>query len=366
MKLRITFDARWLSTGLGTYTINVLQNLRSVGDVHVHGITMSENRSKIAPLCDDCTIVDAPIYSLQEQLRVPWAARKAALLHVPHYNAPVLFPGPLLVSILDLTHILDETYRRTWKSRLYARPMYQAAAWRAQHIFTLSEYSKACIMKHLGVAEEKISVAHCGVGSHFLPIEEALASRIIDGSLGLNRSYLLYVGHLKPHKNIPCLMRAYSSLVRSGYKECDLVLVGEDRGGRTPLEALARELDLAQKVRFVPYVREEDMPALYAAAKCLILPSFEEGFGLPVVEAMACGTPVICSNAASLPEVAGDAALQFDPRQDNELLECLRRVLTDNSLRTQMRTKGVANAARFTWQACARVHFDVYQRMLSS
>src|SRR5262249_43913643 len=150
----------------------------------------------------------------------------------PHYNAPLFFPGTLLVSILDVTHILDETYRRTWKSRVYSRPMYQAAAWRAKHIFTLSEYSKNCIMKHLGIPADKISVTHCGVGSHFVPTEPGKAREIVERSIGLNRPYILYIGHLKPHKNIPCLMRAYAAMMRTGYNECDLVLVGEDRGGK--------------------------------------------------------------------------------------------------------------------------------------
>src|SRR6266404_4579335 len=210
----VTLDARWLSTGIGTYTFNVLSRLKACGNVYLRALTLPQHRAKLEPFCDRVDIVDAGIYTMREQIQIPIAAKGSSVFHAPHYNAPLLYSGVLLVSILDLTHILDETFRRTLKSRLYARPMLHLVARKAAHIFTLSEYSKRQIHEILGVPTEKITVTHCGVSPQFKPLDREHARKAVRRQLGLDSRYILYVGNLKPHKNVPTLLRAYAELLR--------------------------------------------------------------------------------------------------------------------------------------------------------
>jgi glycosyltransferase involved in cell wall biosynthesis len=357
----VTVDARWLSTGIGTYTFNVLSRLKACGDIYLRALTLPQHRAKLEPFCDRIDIVDAGIYTMREQIQIPIAAKSSTVFHAPHYNAPLLYSGALLVSILDLTHILDETFRRTLKSRLYARPMFHLVARKAAHIFTLSEYSKRQIHQTLGVPNEKITVTYCGVSPQFKPLDRASALRIVQWELGLNSRYVLYVGNLKPHKNVPTLLRAYAELRTDDHIEQKLLIVGNDPVGLPRLQALARDLGLQDSVAFVPYVSDELLPMVYAAADLLVFPSLEEGFGLPIIEAMACGTPVVCSDAASMPEVAGDAAVMFDPKNGDALAHAIATVLSSPEMHACLRAKGFVQAKRFDWRDCAMRHYQVYR-----
>jgi glycosyltransferase involved in cell wall biosynthesis len=362
---QLTFDARWLSSGIGTYTVNVLSRLKGCGDISVRALTLPQHRFDLERYCDRVDVVSASIYTVREQIQIPVAARRSPLLHVPHYNVPVFHFGPLLVSILDLTHILDEGYRHTLKSRLYARPMLQLAAKKADHIFTLSEYSKRQIQQILGVEPGKITVTYCGVSEQFKPASPHIARARLAKEMGLHGSYVLYVGNLKPHKNLPTLMRAYAKLATERGLEQKLLIVGDDPSGGPHLRELARELGIQQAVRFVEHVSSELLPLVYAGADLLVLPSFEEGFGLPVAEAMACGTPVIASYAASLPEVVGNAGVMFDPKRTEALMVAMADVLSSSALREHLRAAGPIQARRFDWQECAMRHYRVYQRYFS-
>jgi len=362
----VTVDARWLSTGIGTYTFNVLSRLKACGDISLRVLTLPQHRARLELFCDRVDIVDANIYTIREQIQVPIAAKSSPMFHAPHYNAPLLYPGTLLVSILDLTHILDETYRRTLKSRLYARPMFHVVARKAAHIFTLSEYSKRQIQQTLGVPSEKITVTYCGVGPQFKPMNREAAQAAVRGGLGLKGQYILYVGNLKPHKNVSTLLRAYAGLRTDNGLEQQVLVVGNDPAGRPQLQALAKDLGIQDAVRFVPHVTDDLLPMVYAAADLLVFPSFEEGFGLPIIEAMACGTPVVCSHAASMPEVAGDAAVMFDPKDPEVLAKAMGTVLGTPDVRERLRSKGFIQAKRFDWQDCAQRHYQVYREYFPS
>jgi glycosyltransferase involved in cell wall biosynthesis len=361
----ISIDLRWLSTGIGTYSFGFYSHLKQCGPLKIRAITTEANRARVAVYADQVRIVNAGMYGLREQIAVPAAAAGSKLLHVPHYNAPLLFPGTLLVSILDLTHLLDMTFRRSWKSRLYARPMFHALSLRAAHIFTLSEYVKSTIVEHLHVAPERITVVYCGVGAEFHPMVDDESHIAAKAELGTDRPYIMYIGNLKPHKNIPTLLRAYAQLRQSDRIPHALLIVGDDPRGGPELRALAKELCVVDDVIFKTKLNAVSLPAVYSAADVVVQPSFEEGFGLPVIEAMASGTPVICSNRASLPEVGGDAAEYFDAAEPESLANLLRRVVSDTNLRARMRADGVQRARQFTWKDCARRHYEIYQRYLN-
>jgi len=301
---------------------------------------------------------------VMEQLLVPRAARDCDLLHVPHFNIPLMHRRPLVVSIMDVIHLQSPEYRNSLGSVLYARPMLAAAARRADHIFTVSNYSKTQIMEALGTAGSKISVIHCGVDARFHQNGNLHESRSAAEVLGVRRPYVLYVGNLKPHKNVVTLLRAFAQLRNAGKIAHSLLIVGDDaRWKRSVVNECAR-LGIRGSTVFAPYVTPELLPDIYACADLLVMPSTAEGFGLPVLEAMACGTPVLSSNAASLPEVAGDAALYFDPASHEELAAQILHILESSEVRESLRSLGLQRAKKFSWQESVHKHMQIYSQFL--
>jgi glycosyltransferase involved in cell wall biosynthesis len=361
----ITIDARWLVGGIGTYIENLLLGVRqSANGLEFHAIARGANVARVKELCSQVTLVDLPIYTVMEQFLIPRAARTCHLLHVPHFNAPLLHRGPLVVSIMDVIHLCSPKYRHTWSSLLYARPMLNAAARKADHIITVSNYSKTQIMETLGTPGSKISVIHCGVGAQFRQVGGQRESSAAAGILGIDGPFLLYVGNLKPHKNVPTLLRAFAELRRGKKLAHSLLIVGEDAKWKRSVVEECLRLGIGDSTVFAPYVSPELLPHIYAAADLLVMPSTVEGFGLPVLESMACGTPVVCSIAASLPEVAGDAALYFDPASHEDLAAQIERLLNSSELRVSLREKGLQRAQQFSWQEFTRKHLEVYYQLL--
>ncbi len=328
-------------------------------------LTMPGQEAQLAPFCDDIKLVTASMYSIREQIEIPFAARNSDLLHVPHYNAPLCHRGTMLVSIHDLTHILDETFRRTMKSRIYAQPMLRLVARRADHIFTVSEYSRRQILEHLRVAESKVTVVPNGVSSNFFPESRNAAQLQTGRSFGFDGPYILYVGNLKPHKNVSGLIRAYALLRSRAQLDHKLLIVGNDAMGRPLLRKTASELGLNGSAVFVPGVPTDLLRSIYSGADLTVLPSFEEGFGLPIIESMACGTPVACSSTASMPEVAGPAAEYFDPHDRESIANAMERVLLSETRRQTLTELALERAPTFTWEACVRKHYEIYKNYLN-
>lgn len=367
MNAEVVIDARWLHSGIGAYTLNVVGGIhRHPNGLVVRVLTGQKDEARIRPLCDRTTIVDVPIYTLREQWAVARAARGAGLLHVPHYNVPLLYPGKLVVTIYDLIHITGPTFHRSLASHFYARPMLHLASRKACHIVTLSYYSQAKIIERLGADPSKISVIYPGVGANFRSEDRAEARRSVSDRLSLARPYLLFVGNLKPHKNVGTLIRAFTLLRARKRLDHQLVLIGDDKKWKLKLVQECERLGIEKYVLFVPNVSDQLLPQVYAAADLLILPSFLEGFGLPIVEAMAAGTLVVCSRAASLPEVAGDAAQYFDPSSVEDLAAAIERVLESADLQATLRRKGLERSRQFSWGECARRHVQLYRHLLQA
>ena len=261
---------------------------------------------------------DAPIYGMREQWQIPLLAKGSDLLHCPHYNVPWFYRGRLLVTIHDLTHIMDRTLRKTLPSLIYARPMFAVASRKADHIITDSEFSKRQIVERLRAAPEKVTVIYLGTDSRFQARDHRESFQAVSSALQLSHPYIMYIGTLKPHKNVPTLIRAYAIMRERRKIEHRLLIVGDDRKWKRTCPPRS-QLGIAAHVSFFPHLADELVPLAYAGADLMVMPSLIEGFGLPVLEAMACGTPVVCSRAASLPEVAGDAAEYFDPTSAEDL-----------------------------------------------
>ena len=368
MERVVAIDARMTGySGIGTYLQSLLENYARTESDFLFRLASPRQEfvCQFGSARFTWVRTDAPIYSLREQWQIPRAAEGSDLLHSPHYNIPCFYRGKLLVTIHDLTHITDRTFRRSLPALVYAHPMLAAASRKADHIVAVSEFTKQQIVDRLGVRPEKITAIHHGISSHFRAYDHEEAFRAASSALQLRRPYLLYVGALKPHKNLSTLIRAFALLY--GRRKVELLLiVGDDSKWKKGLVSLCSQLRIADRVAFVRPVSYELLPKVYAGADLLVLPSFIEGFGLPVLEAMACGTPVICSRAASLPEVAGDAAEFFEPSGVDDLAEAIERVLDSPARQSVLRQKGLKRAGQFSWQECARRHLEVYRKVLES
>jgi glycosyltransferase involved in cell wall biosynthesis len=360
----LVLDARWLNTGLGTYTLNLIREISQRQNIQLRLLTLPQYREYLAKYNCAITIVDTPIYSIQEQFTIAWASRGSRVLHVPHYNAPLTRVGSLLVTIHDLTHILDHAQRRSIKSWIYAQPMLRMVSRRADHIFTVSEYSKRQIVELLGVNPERITVVYNGVGPHLFPEPRDEARAKTNRDFSFVGPYILFVGNLKPFKNVAGLIKAFSLLKERSRLPYRLLVIGDDAAGRPGLIKLAMQLGLDGSVIFVPRVSDEQVRAAYSGADLTVLPSLEEGFGLPVLESMTCGTPVACSSAASLPEIGGQAAEYFDPRDIESIANSLQTVLLNSDRWSELRQLGLERAGHFTREECAKRHLPVYRRYL--
>jgi len=354
----ITIDARWLVGGIGTYTRNLVQSIhRHCSAFSLHAIVRERDSTEVSKHCAGITVIDTPIYTVREQWQIARASRHTDLLHVPHYNAPLLCRGPLVVHLRLPGNRRLSTYGYAW-------PMLLAVSRRADQIVTVSQFSKREIVDALGVPESKITVIPCGVSNEFSPSTARARLAELNDSFHLPSPFILYVGNLKPHKNVITLLRAFALLRKTKRIPHALVIVGDDPHWRkTTLEA-CRRLGISDLVRFLPHVEQCLLPGLYGAAEAVVLPSTLEGFGLPVIEAMACGTPVIASNAASLPEVGGDSALYFDPVSAEELAGQVERLLASPELRSRLQQRGLQRAQKFSWQECAREHIALYSGLL--
>jgi glycosyltransferase involved in cell wall biosynthesis len=233
---------------------------------------------------------------------------------------------------------------------------------RAARVIAVSEFTRADIIDLYGLDPGKVVAIPNGVDGRFRPLAEAKMR--VQERFAINRPYMLCVGALQARKNVPLAIEAYSRVMGRG-TDCELVVAGGDRGGRLDvLDAILRAR-LTGRVHLLGHVEDAEMPALYSGAKALLFPSLYEGFGLPALEAMAAGTPVIASNTTGLAEVVGDAGLTVDPRSAEELADAMGRILADAALRERLVAAGLARAREFTWARAAAVTAGVYREALA-
>lgn len=230
-------------------------------------------------------------------------------------------------------------------------------------IITVSEHSKHDIMKYIKIVEDKIIVVYNGIDSVFQPLSDDEVYTYLQKQFAIAFPYILFIGNLTKRKNLETLLRAFA-VVKDEFQSHQLVLVGPSTFRSTELAPLITELKIADRLISLGQVPNEALPWLYNGADVFAFPSLYEGFGLPPLEAMACGTPVVVSNSSSLPEVVGDAGLLFEATQVDQLAAAIRRVLSDDMLRENLSSKGLARAKGFTWQATASRVLDIYQSVL--
>lgn len=283
------------------------------------------------------------------------------VFHSPDYVLPPLLRARGVVTIHDLSFLILPETADPGLQRYLSRAVPRAVA-RAHRVLADSQCTRDDLIAHLGVAPEHITVAYPGIHPRFRPLEEEVVEAFRE-RYGLPARFILGLGTLEPRKNFPALIEAYARLAELGipHREVPLVIAGGKGWLYEGIFETVERLNLRKHVRFLGFVPDEDLPALYNAASALAFPSLYEGFGLPPLEAMACGTPVVASNVSSLPEVLGEAAVMVAPTDVEALATALGRVLTDPEVQTTLRMRGLRQAAQFTWQDTAQVLLRVYQ-----
>jgi len=304
-----------------------------------------------------------------EQSQFPEACREvgADLAHVPYWGGPLRSPVPLVVTVHDLTTLMAPEYRRPFSARLY-NALVSASAKGADHIITDSFASKLDIMDRLRIPEEKITAIYLAAGPEYAPGGQSLADMAVRQKYDLPDFYTLYLGGYEIHKNVTTLLLAYTYVAQALGDEYPLVLAGKKPEGVTAVhpdyDQYIRQLHLEEQVRWIGFVDEADKPALYRNAETFIFPSRREGFGLPVLEALACGAPVVTTNASSLPEVVGDAGFAVDPDDDRGMAGAIIATLIQDEMRAELQAKAVQQAAQFSWQKTATETLLVYDQVM--
>ena len=369
MSVRIGIDARKLHDfGIGTYIRNLLRHLARIDNQTEFVILCRpEDRETLAAIGETFRPVpeSSGNYSIAEQIRIPWALQREGitLFHAPHYVLPPLVRCRSVVTIHDCIHLMFPQYLPNRVALSYARTSIQLAARRATRVMTVSESSKRDILRFVDMRPEKIDVIYNAYDERFAiePREEDVVR--VRERYQLHDEFILYAGNVKPHKNLERLIDALHLLRQRGLDHVKLVLIGDDISKYTALRRAVHKHQLHKYVRFLGYLPEETLAVMYRLASVFVFPSIYEGFGLPPLEAMASGTPVVTSNVSSLPEVAGDAAVLVDPYEPQSIADGIHRVLTDEGLRRDLVRKGIARAGQFSWEQSVRRIHAIYREV---
>jgi glycosyltransferase involved in cell wall biosynthesis len=360
--VRIAIDARKLRDyGIGTYVRNLLRHLARLDRTTEYVVLCREEGCAFAAELGEnfrAVAERSRGYSLREQIAVPLDLRreKADLFHAPHYVLPPLTPCRSVVTIHDCIHLRFPQYLPSRLGYAYARSSLWVAAHRSARILTVSEASKRDILRYFRVPESKITVIPNAIDERFSeepPADEVMRIR---ERYQLNDPFILYAGNIKPHKNLERLIEAFHMIRRGELEHVKLLIIGDEISKYATLRRAVHRYKLHKHVRFFGFVPDATLAILYRLARVFVFPSLYEGFGLPPLEAMASGTPVITSNVSSLPEVVGDAAMLIDPYEPDAIAGAMRRVILDDRLRDDMRERGFRRAREFSWgQSISRV-----------
>jgi glycosyltransferase involved in cell wall biosynthesis len=365
--MKIAFDLRRIGNpGIGRYMKCLAESITAQAPEHEYLLLLPPQSEHLvhAPNAQKlCT--GLKYYSFREQFELPriLSRNKVDLLHSPHFLLPLARPCSAVATIHDVIYLACPEDLPSFAGRLYYRTMMNACSRTATRIITDSKHSKNEIIYYLRADPAKIDVVYPAVDPFFESAVDPAEVAFVRSRFGIDRDYILCVGIYKPRKNHAGLLKAFQHLLKSGVQS-QLVIAGPMGEGRPVLQRLAAELGIAYHVIFTGFVNDADLRALYSGARVCACPSLYEGFGFTVLEAMACVTPVVCSSATSLPEVAGKAALYFDPQKPEEMAVQLGRAFSDDAVRASLTADGRNNLLRFSWSESARQTLAVYHQAL--
>lgn len=388
--MRILIDAKFLTHpqvgGFKTYVEGLVRGLAAVDGHNEYVICVDRLASETSDflhrqgVCSRIVASRVPLLKevIREQVYLPRvaASSRVDLAHFTCNTAPLRQSCPYVLTLHDVialnnpySHFTRPLVKSIWAytQALYQTQVIPTASRQARRIITVSQYEKNLIVERLGVSPSRIDVIYQAANSIFRPInldQRELALGELRAKYGIGEKYILSVGS-KPSKNIPGLVRAYA-LLRSRFSDPpDLVLVIPHAVTEFTIRGIAKKFEVERYVKFLPEVSLPDLVLLYDLAQVFVFPSFREGFGLPPLEAMACGTPVVVANSSSLPEVVGDSAVLVDPNDINDIANGIQRVLGDPLFAAELREKGLCRAGEFSWEQTARQTVEVYHRVVA-
>ncbi len=370
--VKIAIDVRkWNDYGIGTYVRNLVRHLARLDHETTYFLFCNgADESTLRDLAENFVpVVDGSArYGLREHVSIPLKLRRlgANLLHCPHYVRPLLSTVPTVVTVHDCIHLLFPQYLPSAMAFRYARFMMGNAVSRSAVVFTVSEASRGDILRFYPATDpEKVIVVPNAIDAELLQDPGAVEMERVRERYQVRGRFVLFAGNVKPHKNLERLIRAFAR-VRSqdGNEDLRLVLIGDEVSRYGSLRRTAEESGVRQDVRFFGFVPHGTLAALYRMASVFAFPSLYEGFGLPPLEAMACGTPVVTSRISSLPEVVGEGALLVDPYSEEAIAQGISRVLDDDELRRGLVERGLERAACFNWERSVRSIHAGYMKAL--
>jgi glycosyltransferase involved in cell wall biosynthesis len=367
--MRIGIDARlvyYSQAGIGQYVLNLAQWLAQIDGANEYVLLQSRK--------DNSTIIEranfrrvslwTPSHHRFEQQALPAEIARLGLdlLHSPDFIPPFRANCRTVITVHDLAFLLYPQFLTRESARYYGQ--IDQAVRRADHIIADSESTRRDVLRLLGARPEKVSVVYLAANPLYRPVSLAQARAWVQGRFGLTGEFILSVGTIEPRKNLPTLLRAYRQLLDAYKLDVTLAVAGQEGWLYAEIPRLVDELRLRDRVRFLGRVSDEDLLHLYNAAGVLAHPALYEGFGLPPLEAMSCGAPVVVSNTSSLPEVVGDAGLLVEPEDVDAWAVALWRVCTDDDLRDELSQKALARSRRFSWERTARHTLRIYERVV--
>ncbi|MEK6808073.1 MAG: glycosyltransferase family 1 protein [Nanoarchaeota archaeon] len=372
--MRIVIDGRmYQESGIGRYIRNLLDNLKKLDErseyfiLHIKSdydrLVYHSNFHKV--------LADFRWYGIKEQIKIPRMLNKLKpdLVHFPHFNLPLFYGGKFVVTIHDLIHQHFRMDRATTLNPLTYKlkqlgynKVFQNAIAKAVKILVPSSYVKNLLAKEQRIQNEKIVVTYEAVDHKILSIESKIKiSESMDAvkKFGIRAPFIFYVGNAHPHKNVEGLIKAFLQL-KEKYPQMSLVLSGHDHYFWQRVKQSLAASPLKKDIIFTGYVSDEELVAFYKNASCFVMPSFEEGFGIPLLEAMACGCPVVSSNTGALEEVGGDAVVYFDPSDLGDMVDKIDKVLSNGNLTNELIKKGQKRVKFFSWEKLAKQTMEVY------
>ena len=369
--MRIAIDAHSVGTGLGgneSYATNLIEALAEIdpNNSYTLYVTRREAVERFSNRWPNflvrATLPHTPLIRIPLTLSAELRRNPVDVLHV-QFTSPPFSPCPVVVSIHDLSfEHLPQTFK--WRSRKQLRITVRRSAREAAQVIALSEHARRDIVETYSLAPEKVTAIPLAAANHFRPISDDEELQRVRQTYGIVGEYILSVGAIQPRKNLSRLVDAYSRLRRATPEGNlpKLVLAGKCAWLYEETLRTIRELQVSDSVILTGYVPDSDLPGLYSGALCFVYPSYFEGFGLPPLEAMKCGVPVIVGNQTSLPEVVGNAGLLVDPFDADAIAGALDQVISDSNLRAELGKKGLARAQLFDWRETARQTLRVYQQ----
>jgi glycosyltransferase involved in cell wall biosynthesis len=370
---RIGIDARKLKDfGIGSYVRNLVQAIARRPEARIYRFRIyvrSADRDALPDLPENFAIVDeeSPGYSVSELTRFAWRLlrERLDLYHATHYVIPPLARARAVVTIHDIIHVLYPQFLPNRAALLYARVMIRRALRRADRIITVSYNSKRDLVDYFGIPPSRIDVIYNGVAPPFRSDLPRSERDRVAAKYGLTRPYLLFLGGEKPHKNVRNVIRAFAEARRERALPHGLVLAGPMPRNRSRVDALIDALELGTRVSRLGVVPDEDLPGLFAGADAFLYPTLYEGFGLPVIEAMACGVPVLTSSTSALQEIAGGYAYLVDPMDVDSIARGIVDLATDPARRAEFAALGSRRALEFSWDRAAEHTLRVYSETLA-